>query len=375
MIVVLDTTETFHDLRLEGSNFTFLRTYVHYTSSKLIVPRVVFEETVNHFRERLAKGIQEYQDKLRDLNRLLEKSVVDASELIIDEVGELQKFRVHLEKEISFCNGQILELDAVSVTALVERSLKRRKPFDGEGRKGFRDAVLWESVLHSIVGSSTSEIRVALITRNSSDFGKDGVLADDLREDCKKIGKSENCVTLFNCLKSFIDAEVKPHLATLDSISEQIREGAYKEFDVAEFFHEYSDTISRRTEEHVKQCDFGRLTRQLAGSFRSPSLESMENSYSEFEVVDVWGLEEQQVAVAIEFTVPGQLQCLEAREEYYPYDKGYYPDWHEAEYVGDATFKVSMTVILGKETGDLEDYEVNDVEITLGLRWPYPEYG
>ena len=43
------------------------------------------------------------------------------------------------------------------------------------------------------------------------------------------------------------------------------------------------------------------------------------------------------------------------------------------EFVGDATFTLSMTIILDRDSGDWDNFEVNDVEIILGLRWPHYE--
>lgn len=374
MIVVLDTTETFNDLRLEGPNFKLLKTYLHDTSTTLAIPRVVFEETVNHFREKLTKSVKAFESSVRDLKKMVSGAELASLSVPIDQVAELQKFRADLDAEIKRLNGEIIEFDGVAVAALVERSLQRRKPFDGEGRKGFRDAVIWETILHKLLAPGPADVQITFLTNNSSDFGKEQQLAEDLQNDCRSIGKSEACVRLVNGLQTFIDTEVKPHLETLDAIHAQLQDGIYKAFDVCEFFHTFSDSIERKIRDSVRKCDFDRITGRLVGSFRKPDLESIESRFSDNQIADVWSLEDGQVAVGVDLTVAGELKCLEGREEYYPYEDEVFSEWYEHEYVGDAEFALSVTVILDKESGELQDYEVNEVDIILGSKWPYPEY-
>lgn len=374
MIVVLDTTETFSDLRLDGPNFKLLRAYLHDTSSALAVPHIVFEETANHFRERLSRAVQACAANVREIEKLTAGSLPTTCKVGIDEETELQKFRSHLKAQLKNLKGEIIGCEAVDVKALVERSLQRRKPFDREGRKGFRDAVLWETVLREVIKKGSAGVQVALVTRNSNDFGKDEVLADDLREDCKAVGKPEECVRLFNGLKAFIDAEVKPHLEKLEAIHDQIQEGVYKDFDPAEFFSDFYEVIRGEVRERLRRCDFDRVARSAVGDFRTPDLHSLDKACAGYEVVDVWSIEEGQVAVGIDYTVDGEIECLEQKEGLYPYGDEVFSEWYEEEYVGDATFKASMTVILNRETGEMEDFEVNDLEVTLGVRWPYHDF-
>lgn len=371
MIVVLDTTETFNDLRLDGPNFKLLRTYLHDTSSQVALPYVVFEETSNHFRVKLSKAIKSHKDSVCEIEKLTGEPLLAVSGLEFDEEAALQKFRSHVEAQLKTLNGKIVGCEAVDVKALVARSLLRRKPFDGEGHKGFRDAILWETVLREVLEKNAANVQVALVTQNSNDFGKDEVLADDLQKDCKAIGRSENCVRLFNGLKRFVDVEVKPHLDKLNAIHEQIQEGRYKDFDAIEMFANNHYSIHDTVRDWLRCCDFDRVTRQAVGHFRSPDLHSLEMIPFEYEVVDVWSIEKDQVAVGIDYKVDGEITCLEQREEYYPSGDEVFSEWFEIEYVGDATFKVSMTVILDKNSGGSQDFEINDLEVTLGVKWPY----
>jgi PIN domain len=268
MIVVFDTTETFTDLRLEGPSFRLLAAYLYGTASSLAVPKIVFEETVNHFRERLAKHVRSATDNLREIAKLTGKEH-RGTEPLLNQEEAVEQYREHLAAQIKQLKGTVIGLENVSVEELVQRSLQRRKPFDGEGRKGFRDAVLWETVLREVLAKSDEQPTVALLTRNSTDFGKDGALAEALRDDCNKVGKADECVKLFDGLQAFIETEVKPHLETLEAIREQVREGGYKEFDPVEFFTALLDSIRSGVRDHLRRCDFDRLTHRMMGHVHS----------------------------------------------------------------------------------------------------------
>lgn len=372
MIVVFDTTETFTDLRLEGPNFKLLKAYLKDTSSTLALPQIVVEETVNHFRERLGKHVRAAVDNLCEIGKLTGIEQKDV-EVAINQDEAVQNYRQHLSAQIKDLSGTVVGFERVDVGELVQRSLQRRKPFDGEGRKGFRDAVLWETVLRELLAMN-KQATVSLITKNSSDFGKDGALADSLVEDCRQIGRTAECVRLFNGLQVFIEAEVKPHLETLDAIREQLNEGGYKKFDPVELVMSSPESIRIDVRNQVQRCDFDRLTQWMIGRFHSPGLHSLELRPTAIKVADVWSIDDEQVAAGIDFTVDGEIECLEQHEVYYPEGDEVFSDSFDEQFIGDATFKISMTVILDKETGETADYEINQVETQLGHRWPRPDY-
>ncbi len=70
MLIVLDTTETFADLRVDGANYTFLRSFVARNPANLVVPQIVIEETVNHFRESLERHWDAARTALRNMKKL-----------------------------------------------------------------------------------------------------------------------------------------------------------------------------------------------------------------------------------------------------------------------------------------------------------------
>ncbi len=65
---------------------------------------------------------------------------------------------------------------------VARRALARRRPFDPLGHDGYRDALVWESVL--ALARTLSRERLVLVSRNRKDFAADdGSLHADLRRD------------------------------------------------------------------------------------------------------------------------------------------------------------------------------------------------
>ncbi|MBE0448432.1 MAG: DUF4935 domain-containing protein [Actinobacteria bacterium] len=96
----------------------------------------------------------------------------------------------------------------------MDRELSRRKPFtlDGKGKgKGYRDALVWHTVIELVKGSSEP---IAFVTKNWRDFsmGKDDrTLHHHLTDDLAVQGL-ETRVELFENLQEFNEKYVKPHI-------------------------------------------------------------------------------------------------------------------------------------------------------------------
>ena len=91
MIIVIDTTETFTDLRLVSSA----------------------------------------SEKVRAIRRITGNESLGTLPSI-DLSAELGKFREYLAGRIKELSGKVVGTEKIGVDALVARSLLRRKPFDGE---------------------------------------------------------------------------------------------------------------------------------------------------------------------------------------------------------------------------------------------------
>ncbi len=67
MIIIIDTTETFGDLTLSGAHWRLVEEFLGRENALLVVPEVVVEETVNHFREKLEQAARDQAAASRTL--------------------------------------------------------------------------------------------------------------------------------------------------------------------------------------------------------------------------------------------------------------------------------------------------------------------
>lgn len=364
MLVILDTTETYRSLKLDTPDYRLLRTFLSGGPATLVVPTIVIEETVNHYRERLAAALKSMNDALRSLGQLVPD--LDAITLpTINQEEATVQYQQRLEKRLKELGAQQPDYQEVRLAALVERALKRRRPFDKQGREGFRDAILWETVL-GLLKDKPEE--VVIVTANTSDFGAHGDLAEHLRKDLADLGIDEKSVRVCDGLSKFIEEHVKPHLDRLQDIRDQIEEGGYKEFDPVSFFRKIRLDIRWELRRHVRNCDLDRVARNCLGHFEQPELLDLSDTLDNFEIVDVLNARGGEILIGIDYMVKGLIECYE--ESYMGPDE---PPWKE-RCEKDVHFTLNMTVMLEHDTGEVITWELHDVEIKPGTMWPYREY-
>lgn len=362
MMIVLDTTETFADLRMDGANYTFLRSFVSRNPVKLVVPQIVVEETVNHFRESLTAHLEEARNAIRSVTRLAPDAPVSISGDMSLE-AECNKYREHLKNRLLLADQASYK--DVEVASLVQRALSRRRPFDSGGKVGFRDAVLWETVLQ-VAKSQPNEI--VLVTQNKKDFGEHGRLHDHLRADLVAKGLSNVPVTVCEGLNRFINEHVKPNLEKLDGVQKQIDEGEFPAFDAATFFAEWRMAIVDELRGHVEKIDLDRLTHRSAYTFRHPHLEDTADTLDTFQVADVWRVTEDQLGIGIDYHLSGQIGCVR-ESSIGPYDEPY-----DEEFVDAVEFVLLMTVVIDETSGEVVSWELNDMETKPTGDWGFPDW-
>jgi hypothetical protein len=371
MIVVLDTTETFADLRLDGPNFRMLKAYFSRTRSRLAIPQIVVEETTNHYREQLAERMESASMALRDIGRMVgeSKSYPPPS---IDQARTVEDFRRYLDMQIQELGGSVIGYAKVQLPDLVARSLGRRRPFDNSGQRGFRDAVLWESLLKEVIPGLRENEPVALVTRNSKDFGKEPELFPELQEDCRSRGQPGVQVRLFNGLQSFVDKEVKPNLEKLEAIHRQIAQGQFKAFSLDGFLAASTESLHRAIDDHVRwHPDLGKLIPYLSEEFHSQHLHNLEQQPEEARVSDVWRVDNERIAVGIDAEFRGNVMFQMRTKEYVQAGNQLLIQQKDEPFGIGGSFYLRITAILNESTGAVESHEVDDVRVDFGNETPH----
>ena len=112
---------------------------------ELIVPQIVVEEVKNKYREELLKAERNLTETLVKQNTLLAADEQRAlKQLKIDRV--VTDFGDRLDNRLAELRARRPVYTDVPHQDLVQRDLDRRRPFQESGR-GYRDALLWETLL------------------------------------------------------------------------------------------------------------------------------------------------------------------------------------------------------------------------------------
>jgi hypothetical protein len=358
MYIILDTTETYDNLRLDTPDFKLLQSFLRKKPAVLIVPRIVVQETVNHYRERLMATLSSAGEKLRQLHHLLSSSPeIKLSEIKLPEIDfelAIDRYEEEIEKQLKRLHAKELNYEDIGLATIVERALRRRKPFDAKGRAGFRDTLLWETVLQELQQNPGQAV---IITTNTNDFGVHGSLAQHLCDDLKTIGQGVDSVTVCAGLGKFVEEYVKPHLEKLNEIQQQINNGDYNGFNMGEFYRAFLSDIRGELIYHVKRYNLDCIARSCNGEFREPRLVELFDTIHSNDANDVWNVNEKEIAVGICYYVSGEIECIhEICVE--PYGRR-----REEPFVGGVLFTLYMTIILARDSGDIVTWELDDVEI------------
>lgn len=191
MNIFLDTTLTYQDPYLKSiSNNTLLK-LVHLYDKKIYISRVALEETKQHLRKNISREIKELKKSIDKYNRICkDEKYININENIEEYIEELDGYYNNLQErgilEILDYNNDILPI-------LVERAIKRIKPFD-EKKDEFRDAIIWLTYANYINENKLEDCY--FITNNTGDYyDNDNIsLHPDLKKDCDniKLVKSAN---------------------------------------------------------------------------------------------------------------------------------------------------------------------------------------
>lgn len=207
MIFVIDTSELHDQKRLEGNLLRLFLLAKNLTKHRVCIPAVVLAEYQRHSREAMEKSAAVIEKELKVLARYWDK--LDTKLPPID--SEFQKWRTWIDERLRVAGIEVIPYPTTTHQSLADRDLARRKPFKPSG-EGYRDALIWESVL-DLAARSTDDI--VFITSNGSDFAEGEHVHPDLTADLLT-RKLENRVHLSLGLKSALEQHLNPLLPPTD---------------------------------------------------------------------------------------------------------------------------------------------------------------
>jgi predicted nucleic acid-binding protein len=161
--VVLDSNAVILDLRASAEPWRRLLRAVRDGRARVYLPAIVVDEVLAHRSNRFQPDVANAVTALRALVE------TRADPLIVELFGE----REHVT---------ILPYPDTPHRAVAGRALARRRPFDAKGHDGYRDTLVWETVL--ALARALPGAALVLVSQNRKDFADAaGRLHGDLRDD------------------------------------------------------------------------------------------------------------------------------------------------------------------------------------------------
>jgi len=188
VIVYIDSNILFKDPYLRSNKMVSLLNVIDSTNSKLKIPSVVQQETLNN----LVKKVQSIRNELQSNIKLLSSNMLNKSDLDYLSMPDFSEedfrrdYSVHLGKLVYSGSIEIVDHKTMNQEMLLDdllhRALHSIKPFK-EGKEEFKDAMIWNTIIHDIRFNGYQDC--IFISANVSDFySADKVsLHDDLIND------------------------------------------------------------------------------------------------------------------------------------------------------------------------------------------------
>ncbi len=166
MKVLIDSNQFIADFLLESAPFRYLMHFLNNDGHTLLLSRLVLEEVENKYATETKKALV---DASKSNQRLEQLGLPRGPESPLGFVVSPLNLEKRIRDQIN--SVQILEYKDVPHVEVVQRALKRRKPFDADGAAGYRDCLLWLSLIRSLESDSgETDKEVILISSNWKDF-------------------------------------------------------------------------------------------------------------------------------------------------------------------------------------------------------------
>jgi len=247
MKVIFDSNVIIADRWLSSADFLAVSETRNRTSHELCVPALAIDEAVNDFAEHLAAAERDLKKAGEALTRLLHRSyevgTVSRGQLVSEYKGAL------LDR-LRRSGARILAYPKVSHDRVVRRALERRRPFDDKGHNGYRDVLMWHSVLAEMRGGE----RIAFVSNDRGFYSlpRDsrnepetpavkGIAAPSVMHPhlVPDLARRAGTLDLYYSLHDFVELAVNPLLVEAPVEGQVLKEEEYKNFDVRKAVREH----------------------------------------------------------------------------------------------------------------------------------------
>lgn len=234
--IIIDTNQFFSDWTLDSSRWLNLREYISTTNASLIFPEIIWREIgENYIGEAIKKqkvahsAVQNYMahrnffcDINPDVKHFPPK--IDCSGLLgNDNWNDVQSaYLAWLKRKLDIHVRNFVPIKTSWFETITERAIKHQKPFNVESDKGFKDSILWMSILELAKRPGYKDSPIVLISANSKDFAESSnfnQLHSSLVAEASSKGLD---VKYFRSLDSFLDDWPSKTLSTYKIIPKAV---------------------------------------------------------------------------------------------------------------------------------------------------------
>lgn len=208
MIIVLDTNVIHEDFLMKSGRFAILRDYLQKTQSKVILPKIVYDELEATYERHLSMLVNCFIRAKGSLAAVL--SQTQLPDINVSIMKEVASYMTYMKNTLGVEDADIFDYKESYLHDVIERAIHRKRPCTDRGEE-IRDAVLWQCVLD--IANDAPDKTLVFISENKKQFtlGAD-TLHPELLEDCSKRGV---IVKYFKSLDEF----AKEHASTIDFIT------------------------------------------------------------------------------------------------------------------------------------------------------------
>jgi len=302
MKIVIDTNIYFQNFMLDGTEFRTFISELPRLGYTLCVPKIVFNETVSKFFEETRKVYE-------SARKIGASSVVFAKFDQPSESPEIarERYQTFISEQLQVLKAEVLDYPPVTHEELVGRALSRKKPFRDSDSGGYRDALIWETIMEL---AKTDE--VSFLSNNTKDYADENKrdLHQDLINDLQT-RKLRN-VAFFTSLLKFNESQIYPILNNLNEIQKQLETNDYEHLDLSKFLYD-------QLVQHVGGKELDPSEMDLPSEFESPSLSLIEKIY-EITNIYVRQLSSGELLITFSADVDCELDVFIYKPDYYGMD-------------------------------------------------------
>ena len=359
MHIVLDTNSVVSEGFGNSKQFKALLSVSNALGHTIVVPQLVIDETVAKFNRTLASEVETVRNRLSKLSNWIDRSLESPVESL--NLGhETESFKSALHAKLKDANVVVVSYPDTPHEALVRRATSRTRPFNEAG-SGYRDTLIWMSVL-DVVASTTERVVLVAADNDFSRSKEDHRLHGQMVAEVTKIhGRDANSVTLAKDLAQLVNEHIRPSLnnVTWQNPLETL----------AAFVTDAEETIALAIQEKYAYTEWDPQDLGLSWEFETPSLTFVEG-ITALVVRDVREYPGERYLVNVEANFEAQFDIFIYKADWYAFEDE--PnlwvedwDWNDHGLLAGTTLQMRCTADLVVAAPNGGQHEVQAV--TIGI--------